>query len=52
MKPDPTAWMKEEYEELVRKGFDWRPPVLEGPSAPRCSVGGTEMIMLCSNTTR
>ncbi len=49
MKTDPTAWMKNEYDELVKKGFDWRPPVLEGASAPRCKVAGETMIMLCSN---
>ena len=45
----PTAWMRDEYEALVEANLDWRPPVLEGPSAPRCKVNGREMLMLCSN---
>jgi len=46
---DPTGWMRDEYEALVAASLDWRPPVLEGPSAPRCQVGGRERLMLCSN---
>ena len=46
---DPTAWMRDEYEVLVKASLDWRPPVLEGPSTPRCQVGGRERLMLCSN---
>ena len=45
----PTAWMRDEYKALVEANLDWRPPVLEGPSAPRCKVNGREMLMLCSN---
>ena len=46
---DPTAWMRDEYEALVAASLDWRPPILEGPSTPRCQVDGREMLMLCSN---
>ena len=46
---DPTGWMRDEYKALVAANLDWRPPVLEGPSAPRCRVGGRERLMLCSN---
>ena len=28
----PTNWMKKEYDDLVKKGFDWKPPVIGGPS--------------------
>jgi glycine C-acetyltransferase len=46
---DPSGFMREEYQTLVEKGFDWRLRVLEGPSAPRCRVEGKDVIMLCSN---
>ncbi len=49
MNEDPTAFLKEEYDELVKNGFDWKLRVLEGPSTPTCVVDGKEMIMLCSN---
>ena len=48
-KRKPTAFLKEEYEELVRKNFDWKIRVLEGASKPRCIVDGKEILMLCSN---
>ncbi|MFQ5909096.1 MAG: aminotransferase class I/II-fold pyridoxal phosphate-dependent enzyme [Thermoplasmata archaeon] len=46
---DPNGFMREEYQTLVEKGFDWKLRVLEGPSAPRCRVEGRDVIMLCSN---
>ena len=46
---DPSGFMREEYQTLVEKGFDWKLRVLEGPSAPRCRVEGKDVIMLCSN---
>jgi len=46
---DPIGFLKAEYQELVEKGFDWRPRTLEGPSSPRCMIEGKERIMLCSN---
>lgn len=46
---DPSEFMREEYQTLVEKGFDWKLRVLEGPSAPRCKVEGKDVIMLCSN---
>ncbi len=48
-KRDPTAFLKMEYEELVKKALDWRLRELQGPSTPRCMVDGKEVIMLCSN---
>ncbi len=49
MKRNPTAFLKETYDELVSNNWDWRPKTLEGPSSPRCMVEGKEVIMLCSN---
>lgn len=44
-----TSFLREEYEELVKKDFDWKLKVLGGPSAARAVVDGKEVIMLCSN---
>lgn len=49
MKRNPTAFLKEEYEELVRKNFDWKLRILESGSLPHSIVDGKEVIMLCSN---
>jgi glycine C-acetyltransferase len=49
MKRNPTAFLKETYDDLVSKNWDWRPKTLEGPSSPRCMVEGKEVIMFCSN---
>jgi glycine C-acetyltransferase len=46
---NPTKFLKEEYEELVKNGFDWKLRVLEGPTEPVCKVDGKEVLMLCSN---
>ena len=46
---NPNAFLKDEYNELVEKGFDWKIRILEGPSAPQCKVDGKDVIMLCSN---
>ncbi len=46
---DPTAFLKEEYEQLVGSELDWKLRVLKGPSSPRCIVDGKKVIMLCSN---
>ena len=45
----PTEWMKNEYNDLVSKGFDWKPPVITGESSARCIIDGSEKIMLCAN---
>ena len=45
----PTDWMKSEYDELVKKGFDWKPPVIGGPSTGRAIIDDKERIMLCAN---
>ncbi|MGA1866675.1 MAG: aminotransferase class I/II-fold pyridoxal phosphate-dependent enzyme [Thermoplasmatota archaeon] len=49
MKRDPTRFLREEYQDLVAKGFNWQLRELQGPSTPRCRVDGKELIMLCSN---
>ncbi len=49
MTRDPTAFLKQEYDDLVEKGFNWQLRELQGPSTPRCKVDGKELIMLCSN---
>jgi glycine C-acetyltransferase len=46
---DPTAFLKEEYDSLVRDELDWKLRVLQGPSLPWCEVDGREVLMLCSN---
>ena len=46
---NPTAFLREEYEELVRSELDWKLRVLQGPSTPWCTVDGKKVLMLCSN---
>jgi glycine C-acetyltransferase len=49
MTRNPTAFLKEEYGELVKKNFDWKLHILETGSSPHSVVDGKEVIMLCSN---
>jgi glycine C-acetyltransferase len=49
MKRDSTKFLREEYQKLVDQDLNWKLRVLEGPSAPRCTVEGKKVIMLCSN---
>ncbi|MBD3406941.1 MAG: aminotransferase class I/II-fold pyridoxal phosphate-dependent enzyme [Candidatus Lokiarchaeota archaeon] len=49
MKRDPIGWMKEEYQKLVEQNLDWKIRELQGPSTPKATVDGDEVIMLCSN---
>jgi len=44
-----TKFLREEYDELVEKDFDWKIRVLNGPSAPKSVVEGKNVVMLCSN---
>ena len=46
---DPTSFLREEYEDLVRQELDWRLRVLGGPSTPWCMVDGKKVLMFCSN---
>jgi glycine C-acetyltransferase len=45
----PTAFLQEEYEELVKNELDWKIRVLQGPSTPWCVVDGKKVLMFCSN---
>jgi len=46
---DPTAFLGQEYRELVDANLDWRLRILEGPSAPWCQIDGKKVLMFCSN---
>ncbi len=46
---DPTSFLRQEYEDLVRQELDWKLRILDGPSSPRCVVDGKMVLMLCSN---
>lgn len=46
---NPTAFLREEYSELVKNDLDWKLRVLEGPSTVWCRVEGKKVLMFCSN---
>ena len=46
---DPTSFLKQEYDDLVRQELDWRLRILGGPSSPWCIVDGKKVLMFCSN---
>jgi len=46
---NPTSFLREEYDELVRSELDWKLRVLQGPSTPWCTVDGKKVLMFCSN---
>lgn len=46
---DPTGFLRQEYDELVRSELDWKLRVLGGPSAPWSEVDGKRVLMFCSN---
>ena len=46
---NPTAFLREEYADLVSHELEWKLRVLEGPSTPWCIVDGKKVLMLCSN---
>jgi glycine C-acetyltransferase len=46
---NPTAFLSQEYQDLVKNELDWRIRTLEGPSKPWCKVDGKKVLMLCSN---
>ncbi len=46
---NPTSFLREEFEDLVKKELEWRLWVVEGPSMPWCIVNGKKVLMLCSN---
>jgi len=49
MKRNPSAFLKDEYDELVKNNFDWKLRILETGSSPHSVVDGKEVLMLCSN---
>ena len=46
---DPTSFLKQEYDDLVRQELDWKLRILGGPSTPWCTVDGKKVLMFCSN---
>jgi glycine C-acetyltransferase len=46
---DPTSFLKQEYDDLVRQEIDWKLRILGGPSTPWCIVDGKKVLMFCSN---
>jgi glycine C-acetyltransferase len=46
---DPTSFLRDEYDDLVRQELDWKLRVLGGPSEPWCMVDGKKVLMFCSN---
>jgi len=49
MKRNSNAFLRTEYEDLVKNDFDWKLRILESGSTPHSIVDGKEVIMLCSN---
>ena len=46
---NPTSFLREEYQELVKSELDWKLRILQGPSTPWCNVDGKKVLMFCSN---
>jgi len=46
---DPTSFLRQEYQDLVKSELDWRIKVLQGPSTPWCVVDNKKVLMFCSN---
>ncbi len=46
---NPTAFLAQEYQDLVKNQLDWKIRILEGPSTTWCRVDGRKVLMLCSN---
>lgn len=49
MHRDPTAFLRAEYDDLVRADLDWKLRLLGGPSTPWSTVDGKKVLMFCSN---
>ena len=49
MKRNPSAFLKDEYETLVKNSFDWKLRILKTGSKPHSVVDNKEVVMLCSN---
>jgi len=48
-KRNANGFLKEEYEDLVKKNLEWNIHVLDSGSKPHSIVDNKEVIMLCSN---
>jgi len=46
---NPTAFLSQEYQELVKNELDWKIRILQGASTPWCTVDRKKVLMLCSN---
>jgi len=46
---DPTAFLGQEYQDLVERALDWKLKTVQGPSQPESLVDGKKVIVLCSN---
>jgi len=46
---NPTRFLRDEYQKLVKNSLDWRLKTLGGPSEPVSIVDGRAVIVLCSN---
>jgi len=46
---NPTSFLQEEYQELLKSEIDWKLRILQGPSTPWCNVDGKKVLMFCSN---
>jgi len=46
---DPTSFLRQEYDDMVRQELDWKLWILGGPSTPWCVVDGRRVLMFCSN---
>ncbi len=46
---DPTSFLQQEYQDLVKNEIDWKIRILQGPSTPWCTVDGKKVLMFCSN---
>jgi glycine C-acetyltransferase len=46
---DPTKFLGEEYDQLVKSDLDWKLRTLNGPSTPWCNIEGKKVLMFCSN---
>ena len=46
---NPTSFLRQEYEDLVKNELDWKLRILQGPSTPWCKVDGKKVLMFCSN---
>jgi len=46
---NPTSFLREEYQDLVKSELDWKLRILQGPSTPWCTVDEKNVLMFCSN---